>query len=178
MYWNKALTISGLTSLVAAMMCVLWKSSKSFLNKLGWYLVQVLNHPPAHRSNKVSEVEPSKSIEIVLSIPILHRLLQTNKVAWTFLRSCHLQRDPRDLAGSAPNQPGPQSLLLLLWAVQPFLVFKAKRLVAVEASLVPLNDLSEMSGFCGVSIQVNETQAVHSLKILLDDSIQELLSNK
>ena len=150
MYWNKALTISGLTSLVAAMMCVLWKSSKSFLNKLGWYLFQVLSHPPAHRSNEVSEVEPSKSIEVVLSIPILHRLLQTRSLG-LFLRSCHLQRYPRDLPGSAPHQPGPQSPLLLSRAVQPFLVFKAKLLVAVEASLVPLKGLSEMRVFCGTA---------------------------
>ena len=145
MYWNKALTISGLTSLVAAMMCVLWKSSKSFLKKLGWCLFQGLNHPPAHRSNEVSEVKPSKSIEVVLSIPILHRLLQTRSLG-LFSNPGHLQRDPRYLTGSAPNQPGPQSLLLLSRAVQPFLVFKAKLLVAVEASLVPLNDVSEMSG--------------------------------
>ena len=150
MYWNKALTISGLTSLVAAMMCVLWKSSKSFLNKLGWYLFQVLNHQPAHRSNKVSEVKPTKSIEVILSISVLHRLLQTRSLG-LFSDPGHLQRDPRDLPGSAPHQPGPQSLLLLSRAVQPFLVFKAKLLVAVEASLVPLNNLSEMSGFRGAT---------------------------
>ena len=150
MYWNKALTISGLTSLVAAMMCVLWKSSKSFLNKLGWCLFQVLNHQPAHRSNEVSEVEPSKSIEVVLSISILHRLLQTRSLGLSSDLG-HLQRDPRDLTGSAPHQPGSQSLLLLSRAVQPFLVFKAKLFVAVEASLVPLNNLSEMSGFRGAT---------------------------
>ena len=151
MYWNKALTISGLTSLVAAMMCVLWKSSKSFLNKPGWYLFQVLSYKPAHRSNEVSEVEPSKSVEVVLSIPILHRLLQTRSLGLSSDPG-HLQRDPRDLPGSAPHQPGPQSLLLLSRAVQPFLVFKAKLLVAVEASLVPLNGLSEMSGFCRAAV--------------------------
>ena len=150
MYWNKALTISGLTSLVAAMMCVLWKSSKSFLNKLDWCLFQVLNHPLAHRSNEVSEVEPSKSIEVVLSIPILHRLLQTRSLG-LFSDPGHLQRDPRDLPGSASNQPGPQSLIVLSRAVPPFRVFKAKLLVAVEASLVPLNGLSEMTVFCGAT---------------------------
>ena len=33
MYWNKALTMSGRTSLVAAMIWVLWKSSRSFLKQ-------------------------------------------------------------------------------------------------------------------------------------------------
>ena len=117
---------------------------------LSIYLFQVLNHPPAHRSNEVSEVEPSKSIEVILSISVLHRLLQTRSLG-LFSDPGHLQRDPRDLTGSAPNQPGPQSHLLLSRAVQPFLVFKAKLLVAVEASLVPLNGFSEMSGFCGAA---------------------------